>query len=717
MKAVIYPTGNALRLRPLTCDQPLGRLPLFGKPICEWQSALCTRHGFSEPLILKDCTPAELAARSAQEELLLMADNLICDANLTELLQLHRESGLPASQVYTEPDESQACGLFLLGQGALSKAQAEELISGMAPSFGKIVLPCASVRITSLQDYVACHRMMLSAKESVFPKAQMLKDGLWIEDGVKIERGVKLETPAYLCAGTVVERGASIGAFSVVGSDCRLQAGSRLKGGILFQNVTLGPHSKVSGAVLAAHTTVGRDCRIYENACIGSSVVLEPDCTVKPDLKIWPHKRIPAGAVVSENLVHGSRLAVRLFSQYGICGESNVEVTPEFTAKLGVALGSMFRGGKIGLSHDASPASAVLMAALCAGIQSTGAGVYVFGEQTLPMTRSGIGYYGLHAGVHLNAVKIGGVYYPALEFLQSNGASFDERAERRLEDIYLGEAFWRCEPEAILQPVALDGYKYFYIQAILNRLGKGPFQKNAELQTRSETVSELLELLLRELEQRMELPAEKEFYAEISENGERVTLSTPAGKALSDEQLLALFSRLLPAEAGRRFVLPYDASEALRRDLAERGFAVVMAPFSRRAFLRTVLEQGTEAQFRLCFDGIYAVILLLDYLNRNRCTFQELLTALPVIYKKEVHVTCPDEQLRAILERLKKQYQDQADTFGVKIPQENGWAMILPDGSARCIRIITEGESMEAAEEIAAVLKNKVKKLASSEGM
>ena len=51
-------------------------------------------------------------------------------------------------------------------------------------------------------------------------------------------------------------------------------------------------------------------------------------------------------------------------------------------------------------------------------------------------------------------------------------------------------------------------------------------------------------------------------------------------------------------------------------------------------------------------------------------------------------------------------------TDGIKIYQSNGWVLIIPEKYRHCIKVITEGYTAEAANEISAIFTNQIKRLA-----
>lgn len=121
-----------------------------------------------------------------------------------------------------------------------------------------------------------------------------------------------------------------------------------------------------------------------------------------------------------DNLRDGSHQP-SLLDDNGFSGETGVELTPEFCARLGAAIGSLVKGGKVavGCSHD--KAAAVLKMALVSGILSVGGGVWDFGACIPPQfdyfagfSRIGTGVYvaGGRQGMHPSAGGGGASRHP-----------------------------------------------------------------------------------------------------------------------------------------------------------------------------------------------------------------------------------------------------------------------------------------------------------------
>ena len=260
------------------------------------------------------------------------------------------------------------------------------------------------------------------------------------------------------------------------------------------------------------------------------------------------------------------------------------------------------------------------------------------------------------------------------------------------------------------------GYRRFYIQNILDNVQSSRFTKNMQIKTQSESVSSIITALVGELEKRLAPEARGyEFVAEISDEGDRVSLTTPDGRSISGQQYMALASIILLKHMNcRNIVLPITAADVIRQMIVQGGGNIIDCPAFQQDLMHEILTRGCEEQFRLCFDGIYASVMLLDYLNCHHVSFETLIEKLPMICTEEADVECEPETQREIINALLKDYPQSEEVVSgaLKIIVNDGAVLILPNKARHYVKIISEGINMEAAIELTADFKNKIKKLA-----
>lgn len=711
---------------------------------------------FTEETPLGTAGSVKNAVAGLDEDFVVISGDALTDINLSDVIRFHQDKKAEATLVLSEvehplsygivitapdgkverflekPDWNEVysntanTGIYVLSPSVLKDIPSEEFCDFAKDIFPKILEQKRALYgitakgywcdIGDIDAYLRCHRDALDGKVNLPLMCHAVSDGIYAEEGTAIGTNALIEPPAYLCKGCTIEDGAHVGPYSVIGKNSVMHSGSSIKHGILLEDVRLNGKAAVRGALLSSRTNVSSGAQIYENAVIGSASRLGRNCKVESGVKIWPNKNVEENSVVRNNLVWGAGVSSKLFSSGGVHGELNVDITPEMAVRLGAALGAMTSGGKVGISYDSQPACEMLMTAVCTGLASAGIQVYRFGEQVLPITRSAVCFYGLNAGIHLNIRQEDTTAYPEFTFINAGGANFTRAEEKKLESLFMREEFVRCDPARIPAAVSMENYKDYYLRNMLNSLQSREIRRNLEIRTKSETVSALLQSLLSELEKRVYVPQkEREFRAEIAENGENLTLYTMEGERVGSEQVLALFAvMLLKKHPESTIVLPLSASTELERLIKNNGGKVIYSKTSAADFMEQTLSHGTREQFLLCFDALYAVVSILDFLNLHDVDFDTMVHKLPVFYKNEVEIECPDEKKGEVIQNLLKMHkQDKTDlTEGIKIFRNEGWALVVPENSKQVCRIIIEGHSMEAAEELTDIFTKEVKKLA-----
>ena len=128
---------------------------------------------------------------------------------------------------------------------------------------------------------------------------------------------------------------------------------------------------------------------------------------VKADVKVWPQKLVEDGAILSASLIWGDRWARSLFGAYGITGLGNVEISPEFAAKLGAAFGATLREHAIVCaSRDPHRTCRLINRAMISGFLSAGVDVHDFRVAPIPVVRYQMGKHGAVAGCARPAVAL-----------------------------------------------------------------------------------------------------------------------------------------------------------------------------------------------------------------------------------------------------------------------------------------------------------------------
>lgn len=758
MNAVIIPPSKPYSLAPLCSRKDIGSLPIFGTPLSVLTGEYLHSNKIDSITMFSDVSISELTA--ADNPILLIRENIITDLDLGKAIESHINGGADMTAFLTEPDPDDnsggdltvtlnsdgrigavssysnnanpflysAVGIFILGAHPvyINSLSADSLtgenILSLALAAGKRIngyldKSAAFVSVSTQTDYIRCHKSIMQGKLSrIITKSNRIREirpGFFIEGDAEISGGVSIEPPVFISDGCRIQTKAKLGPDIFIGKNCTVGTAAEVSDSVIGKKCILGEYSCIDGAVLGDDINLGAKCRVAGNTIIGNGCRFGSACRIDRGVRIWHNKRVEEKTRISASLLHASLATERLFRNGRIDGEINTDITPEFMAKLGSALGTMFPQSKIGICSASSPICNILARAAAAGVSSTGSTSLSFGEQPLPLFRCGILYHRLTCGIHISQSSDRDIFFPEITVIASDGADFDGKNEQSLEDIFFGGIFTRCSPDKVTDSVSLSGFRMKYTRDILNSVKSSAFNKNMEIRTVSESVSEILEAVLGELEQITKIGSKKEFEVDIAPDGQSFYLYS-ADKVQIDKQTLFAICAKLYCEyfEKKQIVLPLSVSDRIRSQLD--GVEIIECGISDYEFIKAMLSHGLIEQFRVFFDGIFFSVILLDCLNCMDISFDEFVKTIPSVEMSEEEVECPNIRKSEIIRKLYEKYggENPGHTDGIKIYQSNGWVLIIPEKYRHCIKVITEGYTAEAANEISAIFTNQIKRLA-----
>jgi len=704
------------------------------------------------------------------DDFLVISADAVTDIDLTAAIEFHKSKNSVATLVLSKVDKPLDYGVVVTNSDGrierfLEKPDFSEILSDMANTgiyilsskvlqlfpkdefydFGKDLFPkllqegahmfgfTASgywCDIGDCEAYIQCHADIFDKKVKLDLNAKDF-GGVLIEDGASIDSTVEILPPAYICSGAEIQTGSSIAPYTIVGRDCVVKSKTFLEHAILWNQVTANYGSTVRRAVLCDNVTLGEHSVVNENTIVGDDTMIGNSAVLSPNIRVWANKKIDDNVIVKDNLVWGQLAGKRLFCKSGVCGEINVDITPEFASKLGIAFGSLMLNSakfgnigdvKIGIAFETNPALYMLSNAVISGLLSSGIQVYNFGEQALPISRNAVRFYGLDGGIHFGLNTDDGKQNLMVGLLDNIGANISREKERKLETIFMREDFARCESSNVKYLMDVKNYKYYYIRDIVNNIKSTEFVRNVEIQTKSEQISELLSSLLNELGNKTSVEiGEKRFVAKISDNGERLTLFDRNGNRLSNDTYLALCVYMQIVQASRNIdaangcvVIPMNASGKIAEMANSVGLNVSYSKSSDAEFMKEMLKSGCMEQFKLCYDGLYAAIKILDFLNVNNLELEDVIQKIPKFYKTETQVACPSNAKGKVIKELIARYKDDKMEIaeGIKIYKNGGFAMIVPDNYTDICKIFVDAPNMEASAELCNIFQDEIKMLA-----
>ncbi|NLI70332.1 MAG: NTP transferase domain-containing protein [Firmicutes bacterium] len=622
------------------------------------------------------------------------------------------------------------------------------LLERKEPLFG-CVLPGYWCDIGNLEQYSQAHRDILGGKVALRLAAREAEKGVWLEEGVLLHPHAKIVPPVYIGRDSVIEARASV-QESIFGSGNFIGEQASAKRCIAWNGVSLGKKSVVRGAILCSSVHLEPSVQVYEGAVIGKRSTVEEGAVIKPEVKIWPEKRVENGSTLRENLIWGTRGLRSLFGFDGVRGEINHKFFPESAARLGAAFASFLEGGSIAIGGDAYGATHMFKQALSAGIASAGAEVFDLGETIIPILRRQIVEMGIGGGVF---VRFADTDPPVIlfKFMDGRGLDLSRGEERNVEQLYFRDDFPRCSGISIKKPARLPDPLPQYRKGILKRVDRESIGRTGfriVIGYSPPLVERALFPLLRELrcrvislnpnvplhEEPCSLEALRHYRQEVATavrqisatlgvifdpGAEEMMLFDERGRVVEGELYKALISLLLfRMRKGETVAVPVNASGVIEK-LAARYQGKVLRTRTAPSYQMNALQQEKGqhlegfSSLSLNLDCIGALVYLLEFMALQETNLSTLLTEIPDIYLLEKQVPCPWEEkgrvMRMLIEETAGKRTEMID--GLKVHHPEGWALVLPHPEKPAYNIYGEGFDEEISASLTDLYARKVDRL------
>jgi len=177
---------------------------------------------------------------------------------------------------------------------------------------------------------------------------------------------------------------------------------------------------------------------------------------------------------------------------------------------------------------------------------------------------------------------------------------------------------------------------------------------------------------------------------------------------------------LLKIGTSKKICVPYTSPKIIESMAKEYEVEVVRTKTSPAHIMNEILsnidnENDMFLQYILNFDAILASGKIIDFLVYNSVSLGELVDELPDYYFVEKEIKCDwEDKGRVIKEILVEHKNKDIELFeGIKINNEKGWALILPDSERPVFKVYAEGFSEEYAKELSTIFSQKVEDLLS----
>jgi phosphomannomutase/phosphoglucomutase len=447
----------------------------------------------------------------------------------------------------------------------------------------------------------------------------------------------------------------------------------------------------------------------------------------------------------------------KLFGTNGIRGLANKEITTEMVAKVGLAIGTFFKGKQLLVGHDARTTGPIFAECVISSLLATGCSVLFAGMASTPALQFAIKNHNMDGGVVITASH-NPPQYNGIKVVWSDGIEISHKQETDIEAIYFENkahfAKWdklgkRREltgindeyEEAIMKHVnvAEISKKHFHVVVdaansvgglatphLLKDLGCKVTSINANIdgtfpgrppEPRPENLQNMaltVKALGADLGVAFDGDADRSIFA--GENGEIYW---------GDKTFAVILKHFLMKHPNTKIVTPVSSSTLIKDTADAYKGEIIWTKVGSVTVSHTMKELdvmlGGEENGGVFYgphqavrDGAMTTALILDIMAESGKQLSALIAEQPQYFIEKGKVECPEDKKEKIMEILKKQVEGlKISTIdGVKIWFADKSAILVrPSGTEPIYRLYAEAKTRERALKIVEEYIDKLSKI------
>lgn len=616
--------------------------------------------------------------------------------------------------------------------------------------------------IGNLDEYMLAHKSVLSGEVKIEIPGERLNvigRDIWVGKNANIGGKVKFQGGVILGDDCEIEDGAEL-ENSILGNGCVVKKGAKLVNATVWDNVHIGENVKITGSVVSWNSLLQEGVELENGVVVGEECRIGANATIRENVKIWPRKSVEEGSTVYTSIVWSDKWTKNLFSDFGISGLANVEITPEMASKIGAAFGSTLqKGASIITSRDSHKISRMINRAIICGLSSTGISVADLRVTPAPVARFKPNAFLRGGGIH---VKLAGNDPNQLEIIifDVEGRDISVAQKKTIERLFNREDFRRVPidevgeitfpprvpenySEELLRGLDLEAIKAKGLKVVVDYGYSGASGIFATFLGKLNCEVIALNAYQGEVKPKS-LTAQNSFASVSSivkslgadvgiilgDGAERITFVDDQGRVIvGEEALLTWIKMVLEVTPNARIAVPISSTQAIEKLAAKNGGTIIRTKTNSRSLMDAALKDKVEIcadsmggiifpGFQATFDGMMASAKLLELIARINKPLSEIVNDLPAFYVKSNRVPCPWEAKGKVM-RYAMEFAKDKETFlldGVKIIlNADEWILVLPDPDRPFVNIAVESTSEKKAEDLLLKMLGRVEEWKSKE--
>ena len=512
---------------------------------------------------------------------------------------------------------------------------------------------------------------------------------------------------------------------TVISDNVEIGKDSKISNSVIWETVKIGKGTKIDNAVICNDNIIGKNSKMTAGMILAEGCKIGELVNIEKDITIWPDKKIEDAAIVSSNVILGSRYKNSIFENGKVVGKSNVELSCEMSSKLGEAFAMQLPvGSTLLIGRDQHKSSRMLKRAFVGGLLAAGinvldmksiassvmrhdlahnpdyvAGVY-FRQSREDTTTTVMNFYNDEA-LHINsdlAKKIEKAFFKEsfrrVDFSQIGKVSEAHRIEectnykKSMEESFEKRLFSCVDCRIaidMMHGTACDIFPY-----VLNDLNIGNMIfNNFHDDHRLANFKSLLKDSVEDMEKvvrSLDLDAGFLLYP----FGQRLDIVCNEGRVLTKQDALLVVLALMDIDAAKegrkRIFLPTWAPDLIQfehLDIEYGKYADFKAEqLKQYDLIATADGNFAFTEFSLYRDSMYAAIKILEMIVKHNVKLSELVKETERFYHTQTKIACSQalkgKMMRKFLEDARDKRSSTAD--GVKIwLNETDWILMIPD--------------------------------------
>jgi mannose-1-phosphate guanylyltransferase/phosphomannomutase len=738
------------------------------------------------------------ATKGMNERILIISGDVLTDFDLSAAIRFHMEKNSKATIVLTHATNPLAFGVVITAANGKITRFLEK------PTWGEVFSDTINTGIYILEPDVlelVPYREEFDFSKNLFPHLLRndlglygyVADGYWRDIGnlneyqdahldalngvvrVNIDgkregnlvygEGCSFQLDKLVVTGTVVlGKNVTLGedvklSNCVIGDNCVIGPGTTLRNVVMWNDVVVGHSAELSSDVICSRCSIGEKAVIAENVFIGDACWIGRKAQLASNIKLWPEKVVEEGAILTRSLVWEDKWLRELFADSRVTGLSNIEMNPEFGAKLGAAYGAFLGEGKnVVTCRDSDNVSRMMNRALICGLISAGVNAYDLRAMSIPLLRHELSTGKEAGGIHVRRSPFDKNLTDII-FFDANGKDLPTGKTKNIERLFFGEDFPRASRDKVgeinFPERTTESYREKFISSInIAAINKRRF--NVVIDYSNGVASTIFPIILgsfdcqviatnAHLDPKRLTRDQYEFDNSIKQlshivtslkydigclidaGGEKIFVVNEIGEVIDTDRLLTVVAELflLTNPNATAIAVPITASGDIDAIAAPRNVKVIKTRDSHLAMMEAATSKQAQfvggnkggfifTDFFFATDAMYSFAKILEMMALTGKRLGDIDASLPRMTISKRNVNCSWEHkgkvMRNIMRDSEGKQRDLVD--GVKIHLDtNGQktsVLLLPDKERPLFHINAEASDKVTADHLANQYERKV---------